>query len=63
MLKGAGKDGQGPPKTVTTDGSKVEWSKEFLEVLADYNTVFNGKNLPKKPLLIGDMLADKQKIS
>ena len=31
MLKQAGKDGQGAPKTVTTDGSKVEWSKEFLE--------------------------------
>ena len=31
MLKQAGEDGQGPPKTVTTDGSKVEWSKEFLE--------------------------------
>ena len=33
ILEQSARDGQGPPQTITTDGSKVEGSKEFEELL------------------------------
>ena len=38
-------DGQGPPKTITTDGTTVEWSREFATLLAGRGII----RRPKEP--------------
>ena len=61
MLKKSQGDGQGPPKTVTTDGSKVEWSKEFLEKLVKYNIIHRVKE-PTDANAMGKLDATQQRL-
>jgi hypothetical protein len=45
ILNQSARDGQGPPKTITTDGSTVEWSREFATLLAERGII----RRPKEP--------------
>ena len=45
MLDQSVADGQGPPKTVTTDGSTTEWSGPFLKLLSEREII----RRPKEP--------------
>ena len=61
ILEQSRADGQGPPKTITTDGSNVEWSKEFQELLVTEG-IFQRVKDPKDANAMGKLDATQQRL-
>ena len=61
MLNDSARDGQGPPKTVTTDGSTVEWSREFKELLEARGIIHRVKE-PSDANAMGKLDATQQRL-
>ena len=61
MLREARVNGQGPPKTITTDGSLAEWKGEFLEMLKEENIIQRVKQ-KEDANLMGKLDATQQRL-
>ena len=61
MLEQSRLDGQGPPQTITTDGSNVEWSREFQDVLRRHGIIHRVKE-PRDANLMGKLDATQQRL-
>ena len=61
MLEQSRLDGQGPPLTITTDSSNVEWSREIQGVLQRYNIIHRVKE-PTDANAMGKLDATQQRL-